>query len=320
MIAAPPPDGLLARPGLLVIAHGTRSAAGVAQAWDLVRQVRALDPDPPLAAGFLEFARPSVDEAIDGLVGSGCTTMVAVPLVLLGAGHLKNDGPAALARARQRHPQASFLYARDFGIHPLVLAVAEDRVRSCLPKVPAGPPAVVLVGRGSTDPDANADLYKVARLLADRPLGPANSKTAATLGPTDPATTAARAPSPPPLPILEPAFVSLARPSVPEALERCRLLGAQRVAVVPYFLFTGVLADRIATEARAWAATNPGVQVAVGRELAPDARLARLVLERHTETLAGRATMNCDCCIYRAPLPGYEEKVGAPLPHPHPHS
>ena len=46
--------------------------------------------------------------------------------------------------------------------------------------------------------------------------------------------------------MVEPAFVSLAEPSVPAALERCRLLGATKIVVVPYFLFTGVLVDRIA--------------------------------------------------------------------------
>ncbi len=294
--------------GLVVIVHGTRSAAGVTQAWDLVNQVRALDPGRPLAAGFLEFAPPTVDEAIDGLVAAGCSALVAVPLVLLGAGHLKNDGPAALARARRRHPRARFRYARELGIHPLVLAVAEDRVRSCLSELPPGPSAVVLVSRGSTDPDANADLYKVARLLADRPLQPGQ-------GPG----TGATGPASAPFPIFEPAFVSLARPSVPEALERCRRLGARRVSVVPYFLFTGLLVDRIATQARAWGRAHPGVQVAVGKEMAPDARLARLVLERHAEAQAGGASMNCDCCVYRAPLPGYEDRVGAPIPHDHAH-
>jgi sirohydrochlorin cobaltochelatase len=31
--------------------------------------------------------------------------------------------------------------------------------------------------------------------------------------------------------------------------------------------------------------------------------------------------MNCDCCVYRIAIPGYEEQVGQPTPlHAHPHS
>ena len=92
----------------------------------------------------------------------------------------------------------------------------------------------MLVGRGSSDPDASADLYKVARLLADgRGLG-----------------------------MVEPAFV-VRRPAraSPTALERCRRLGARRIAVVPFFLFTGVLVPRIYRQAAEWAARTPELEV-----------------------------------------------------------
>ena len=37
-------------------------------------------------------------------------------------------------------------------------------------------------------------------------------------------------------------------------------------------------------------------------------RIAQLVLERYREALAGDARMNCDLCVYRHPLPGYEHR------------
>jgi cobalt/nickel transport system ATP-binding protein len=245
-----------------------------------------------VGCGFIELAEPDLDTAIDRLVAGGATSVVAVPLVLLGAGHLKSDGPAALHRGRRRHPHVRFAYGRDLGIHPLVLEVAEQRIRETLGEEDPADWAVVTVSRGSTDPDANADLHKVARLLWD-------SRGTA---------------------MVEPAFVSLAPPSVPEALERCRRLGARRIAVVPYFLFTGVLVERIGAQAAAWAAEHPDVVVRVGPYLGPDPRIARLVLDRYHEADAGEARMNCDCCIYRVPLPGYEHRVGAPIPSgPHDH-
>lgn len=308
-----------AGPGLVVLGHGSRSTQGIRQFWQLVGAVGRLVPGVALSAGFIELARPHVDEAVDALLDRHHPDAgaVAVPLVLLGAGHLKLDGPAVVARARARHPRARLTYARELGIHPLVLAVAEDRIREALaalsspgsevdraPGVPGqdgggpgqggggpgtgggGPgtepeeTAVVLVGRGSTDPDANADLYKVARLMSDsRGLGP-----------------------------VEPAFVSLAGPSVPVALERCRRLGARRLAVVPYFLFTGILVERIRAQARDWAAGHPGHEVATGAELGPDPRLADLVVQRYREATGSAVERNCDCCIYRHALPGYESR------------
>jgi len=272
------------QPALFLIGHGSRSAAGVDQYWQLAELVRRLRPDLTHGCGFIELARPDLDTALDDLVDSGVKSVVAVPLVLLGAGHLKTDGPAALARGRARHPEVDFTYARDLGIHPGVLAVAEDRIRATQVAAGASNRAVLLVGRGSTDPDANADLYKVARLLEDaRGLG-----------------------------MVEPAFVSLARPSVTDGLDRCRRLGATSVAVVPYFLFTGRLVDRIGQQARAWAEVHPDTAVAVGSELGPDHRVARLVIERYDEARTDGAFMNCDCCIYRTVLPGYEHRVGRP--------
>jgi sirohydrochlorin ferrochelatase len=276
------------RPALLLVGHGSRSAAGVAAYWEFATAVRAEAPDLSVGCGFIELADPDLDTAVDRLVTAGATSVVAVPLVLLGAGHLKNDGPAALARARRRHPGVPFAYARDLGIHPGPLAVAADRIQAATSAWPSDDEhvtAVVLVSRGSSDPDANADLYKVARLLWDgRDID-----------------------------LVEPAFVSLAPPSVVDALERCLRLGATRIAVVPYFLFTGVLVDRIRQQASAWALAHPGIVVAHGPELGTDPRLARLVLERYQEAVDGDVRMNCDCCTYRVALPGYEGRVGAPL-------
>jgi cobalt/nickel transport system ATP-binding protein len=280
------------RPGLLLVGHGSRSAAGVAEYWDLADAVRRQAPALEVGCGFIELAAPDLDTGIDRLVAAGARSVVAVPLVLLGAGHLKGDGPAALHRARHRHPGVPFSYARDLGIHPLVLSVAEDRVRAAVDGGGGGGgggrggegDAVVVVGRGSSDPDANADLCKVARLLWDgRGLG-----------------------------MVEPAFVSLAGPDVAAALERCRRLGATRISVVPYFLFTGVLVDRIRAQTAAWAADHPEVDVAHGPHLGADPRIAALVLERHREACEGDARMNCDLCVYRVRLPGYEHLVGAP--------
>lgn len=281
-----------ADPSLLLVGHGSRSAAGVAEYWEFARVLSERAGDTRLGCGFIELAQPDLDTAVDKLVADGAQHVVAVPLVLLGAGHMKNDGPAALARGRLRHPGVQFAYGRNLGIHPLVLGVAEERIKEVVDE-PAET-AVVLVSRGSSDPDANADLFKVARLLQD-------SRGLA---------------------MVEASFVSLAPPDVPAALERCRRLGARRIAVMPYFLFTGILVDRIGEQARAWAAEHPEVTVSVGAHLGPDPRIADLVLERHREAAAGETRMNCDLCVYRAPLPGYESRVGAPVhlySHDHSH-
>jgi cobalt transport protein ATP-binding subunit len=270
---------------MLVVGHGSRDADGVDEFWALAQSIRAVTGDLLTSFGFIELTAPTVDEAIDELVTRGAIDIVSVPLVLLSAGHLKNDGPAALARARARHPEVRFALARDLGIEPHVLEVAADRIRDAAGDTDPEKLGVALIGRGSTDPDACADLWKIGRLLADgRGLG-----------------------------TVEPGFVSVASPSVTQALERLRLLGVGTVVVAPFFLFPGVLRDRIYAEAAQWAQVHPEVEVRSAGHLGPDPRLARLVLQRYREACAGDVRMNCDLCAYRVQLPGYESKVGTPI-------
>jgi cobalt transport protein ATP-binding subunit len=271
--------------GMLVVGHGSRDADGVDEFWALASTIRDAVGDLLTGFGFIELASPTVDEAIDDLIERGATEIVSVPLVLLAAGHLKNDGPAALARARARHPEVRFSLARDLGIEPGVLEITADRIRDAAGDADPEKLGVALIGRGCSDPDACADLWKVSRLLADgRGLGN-----------------------------VEPGFVSVATPSVAETLERLRLLGTGTAVVAPFFLFSGVLRNRIYREAAAWAQDHPEVEVRGANHLGPDPRLARLVLERYREARAGDVRMNCDLCAYRVQLPGYESKVGTPI-------
>jgi energy-coupling factor transporter ATP-binding protein EcfA2/sirohydrochlorin ferrochelatase len=275
----------VAPPALLVVGHGTRDADGVEEFWTLAEHVREAAGELEVEFGFIEMAEPLADEAIDRLVARGPRDVVSVPLVLLAAGHLKNDGPATLARARARHPDVRFRMGRDLGIDPTVLDIVEERIRAAIGDDDPSEVGVVLVGRGSSDPDATSDLYKLARLLADgRGLG-----------------------------FVEPAFIQVTQPDVPAALERARRLGARTIVVAPLFLFTGVLVPRVYRQAEAWAAEHPELDVRGAAHLGPDRRLARVVLERHREAIHGDVRMNCDLCAYRVRLPSYEDKVGQPI-------
>jgi sirohydrochlorin cobaltochelatase len=282
---------------LLIIGHGTRSAAGVADFARLVGRVRALAGGRAgqVDGGFIELAGPSVAEVMARMAARTAPgsrwEVVAVPLVLTAAGHGKGDIPAALARELRRHPGLAYRYGRPLGPHPVLQDILAARIDAALAARPRRGTHVVLVGRGSTDPDANAEVAKVARLLWE---GRGYDEVGF-------------------------AFVSLAEPGVPAALERARRLGARRVVVAPYFLFPGVLPDRVAAQARQFAATRPGIEVAVAGLIGDCDELAGLVLERYGEAVTGDIRMNCDTCAYRVALPGFTSKVGRPqTPHHHP--
>ncbi|MEW2354519.1 sirohydrochlorin chelatase [Spirillospora sp. NPDC029432] len=286
-----------ARPALLVAGHGTRDADGVADFGRFIERLRGR-MRTTVAGGFIELSPPPLTEVVTGLYEEGHRHLATVPLVLVAAGHGKGDIPGAMARELVRHPGLSYTYGRPLGPHPALLALLDERMRAALgPREPDGATAVLLVGRGSTDPDANAEVHKVARLFWE---GRGAGGDGGLMG-------------------VEPAFVSLARPSVPEGLERLRRLGARRIVVLPYFLFRGVLPDRVAEEARAYAAGHPDLDVRSAAVIGDCDGLADVVAERYEEALAGDIRMNCDTCVYRIAMPGFEHRVGAPqTPHDHP--
>ncbi|MEW2378860.1 uroporphyrinogen-III C-methyltransferase [Micromonospora sp. NPDC047812] len=278
---------------LVIVGHGTRSAAGVEQFVAFVERVRrrAAGALGDVEGGFIELSRPPLTDAVGALVERGHRSLVALPLVLTAAGHGKGDIPAALARERERHPGLSYVYGRPLGPHPLLHTALEQRVDAALAGDDRAGTWVALIGRGSTDPDANAEVAKVARLLWEG-RGYAG---------------------------VEPGFVSLAEPSVPAVLERLRRLGARRIVVAPYFLFAGVLPDRIVAQSTAFAAAHPELDVRVADLIGDCDALADLVLERHAEARRGDIRMNCDTCAYRVLMPGFADKVGRPqTPHDHP--
>ena len=279
---------------LLVVGHGTRDAAGVAGFLDFVKRLQGrlpVDGPSDVEGGFIELSRPPLTDAVTALWDAGHRHVVALPLVLVAAGHGKGDVPGALNRERERRPGLSYRYGRPLGPHPTLLSLVEERVDVALDGEPREGTTVVLVGRGSTDPDANAEIAKVARLLWE---GRGYDG-------------------------VETSFVSLAPPGVPAALDRARALGARRVVVAPYFLFAGVLPDRVADQSREWAAAHPDVDVRVAPVIGDCDGLADLVLERYDEALHGDIRMNCDTCVHRVAMPGFEHKVGAPqTPHDHP--
>jgi sirohydrochlorin cobaltochelatase len=286
------------KPALLLAAHGTRDQAGVDAFAALALGVGKLAAADGIrvAGGFIELSAPALREAVADLAASpgppaaagGQASIVAIPIMLSAAGHTKGDIPAALARERSRHRGLTWIYGRPLGPHAELINLLAKRVDAC----GATTPAVLVVGRGSTDPDANADVVKTARLLwegRDYPLA-------------------------------ETAFVSLARPDVAEGLERCRLLRARQIVVARYFLFPGVLPDRVTDQAAAYAAAHPELDIRCADVLGDCDEIAALVYARYQEALAGDIRMNCDVCVYRIAMPGFEHRVGAPqLPHDHPH-
>src|SRR5437016_10458128 len=140
---------------IVLMAHGSRDAEGAKEFLTFANRV-ASRLACPIYAGFLELADPPIVSAIDEAIQAGARTIFAMPWLLLGAGHAKNDLPTAIQWARQRYPQVAIRYGSPLNMQPELLAVLADRLAAIDSDKGLGSPttAVLLVQRGSSDPEA----------------------------------------------------------------------------------------------------------------------------------------------------------------------
>lgn len=100
-------------------------------------------------------------------------------------------------------------------------------------------------------------------------------------------------------PIVEPAHMELAEPSIADAFKRCVERGARRVVVMPYFLSPGRHWHRDIPElTRAAAAEHPGVEFLVGSPIGLHPLMVGVIearLEHCLARAAGRAE-ECESC------------------------
>lgn len=270
---------------IVLMGHGSRDKKGAEEFLAFAQRLSAR-LGCPVYPGFLELADPPLAKAIDDAVAGGARTIIALPWLLLSAGHAKNDMPVALDWARQRHPEVTMRYGAPIELQAEILAVLGDRLAAIDPQHGMGSPdtAVLLIQRGSSDPQANADVYRVARFLWEG----RNFST------------------------VEVGFSGVTHPTVEEGIERCVKYNVRHVLVVPYYLYSGILVDRISTVVATFAVNHPEINFQVAAHLGLDPRLEGLAQRMIQQIQAGKAAMNCDLCQYRVGLFGRQARVGMP--------
>lgn len=285
----------MGRTGVMVCGHGSRDEGACAEFRRLVGRLAAALPAWPVEMGYLEFARPVIRDGLDALRAQGVDEVLAVPGMLFAAGHVKNDVPSVLNAYAAEHG-IKVRMGRDLGIDPKLLQAARERVGAALERaesdVPLDETCLVVVGRGTSDSDANGNVAKVARMLWEGLGGVAHCEVG---------------------------YSGVAHPRTEVAVERAARLGYRRVVVFPYFLFTGVLVRRIHEAVAAVAARYPGVEFVTAHYLDDHPLVVETFAERVRGILAGDVGMNCSLCKYRVQIVGHEASLGAPQESHHHH-
>ncbi|MEJ6709412.1 MAG: sirohydrochlorin chelatase [Amylibacter sp.] len=279
--------------GVMICGHGSRSQAAVDQFSVLAERLPALLPDWPVEYGYLEFANPVIRDGLDSLRAQGCTKILAVPGMLFAAMHSKNDIPTVLNTYAAKH-DVEVSYGRELGVDPKMIKAAGARVQEAVDaanvehgELPLHETALVVIGRGASDPDANSNVSKIARMLWEgMGFGWA-----------------------------EVGYSGVTFPLVEPCLDHVAKLGYKRVIVFPYFLFTGILIDRIYGFTDKCAAKYPAIDFMKAGYLNDHEFVLETFAERVTEQMGANPVPNCGTCQYRTQvleIEGEETRTIAP--------
>jgi sirohydrochlorin cobaltochelatase len=252
---------------ILLMAHGSRDPEARHEYRRVQAALEARLRPTPVIFSVLEFPGDdgllSIEDGWRRSLEHGARSVVALPFFLFPAGHVREDLPGELRAARDAAGWATIDLLPPLGAANGVLDALEARAREA-----AGPDAdretaLILVGAGTSDPDANGDLCKATRLFWER----TRDRYA----------------------LVETAWVSLTRPTVGEAIDRCVRLGASRIVLVPYFLNTGVLLKRIEERVAEARLAHPAIPMTLGSHLGLHPQLLDLLERRAAEALRQEA-------------------------------
>ncbi|MEO9327455.1 sirohydrochlorin chelatase [Gordonia aurantiaca] len=195
-------------PTLVLVAHGSRDPRFGVTARRVRDAVVANLPDVEVELSYLDLDEPLVGDVLDRV---GDDTIV-VPLLLSSGYHHKIDLPAIIAEHRPFAHQTEVI-----GTRPLAAALA-DRLREAGLDDRDG---VILAAVGSSDESADLHVRRRAIELSTRLHRPVEVVFATKLG------AGGRA--------------------LRSAVRRLRTAGAERIALSPYFLSTGLLIEKVET-------------------------------------------------------------------------
>ncbi len=279
---------------VMLCGHGSRDKEAVTEFAVLAEHLKQRLPQYPVEFGYLEFAKPIIRDGLDKLKAAGATRVLAVPGMLFAAGHAKNDIPSVLNTYAAQN-DLRIEYGKELGIDPKMMSAAGNRIEVAMKAagehIGKHETLLVVVGRGASDPDANSNVAKVMRILWEG-FGFGWGEVA---------------------------YSGVTFPLVEPALEHSTRLGFKRIIVFPYFLFTGILVQRIYGATDAVAARHPGIEFVKASYLNDHPSVIDTFVERIQQILTGDIAMNCQLCKYRTQVLGFEAEVGAAQESHHHH-
>lgn len=286
---------------ILLVGHGSREKSGNDEIEAFAQQWRVRQPGWKIEICFIEFSDITMSEGLRR-AASHSRRVLVVPLILNAAGHVKMDIPQAIDAARLKFPQVQFLYAPHLTACDHILTIVKRRLKGAMQALDMPDPSttgVVILGRGSSDRQANGEMAKMARWVMEE---------------TDHE-------------LVDLAFTGITWPRLEKAVQRQSLLGMTQVVVLPYYLFNGTLVERITRQVENLKTQYPTIRFTSTAYFGFEREIFELLEERVNDLKRGipESLMPCDGCKYREfgvehGMGGHHHDDAVPHNHDHDHA
>ncbi|MFK5987128.1 MAG: sirohydrochlorin chelatase [Pseudomonadota bacterium] len=204
---------------ILLVGHGSRNEAGNTQIVDFKNQLVKRQPKWNIKLCYIELADYLIEQGLND-VAKDAKRVIVVPLILNAAGHVNEEIPEFIAQAKQNNPDTDYIYAKHLGANDKLLQILVRQLKEAMESLAMADPkttGVVILARGSSNANANGEMAKMARWLFE------TSEHE----------------------LIDLAFTGVTYPRLETIVQRQVLLGMKQIVILPYYLFDGVLIERI---------------------------------------------------------------------------
>ncbi len=206
---------------LCLLGHGSRDPEGIEEFLILWQKLRERKFCQITEAGFLEFAKPTVAEALSTCQSNGIKNIIILPSILFSGEHTQRDIPDTIRKVFRDHPEINLIFSEPLGTQTEIMEVCQVRIKEgeklSQKSILRSETLLMIVGHGSRDTDFNSQAEKNLSRLGEK-LG---------FGKT----------------II--CFAGTSQHSLEDMQEKFDPQGFHRVVLLPFFLFTGVWVKRV---------------------------------------------------------------------------
>ncbi|MGI6226493.1 MAG: sirohydrochlorin chelatase [Peptococcales bacterium] len=116
--------------GIIILGHGSRREDANDEIREITIKLQKKNPDAVYQVAFWEFGKPSLVDAVEGLLAENrIEKIIIMPMFLTIGNHMHCGIPGEILRLKKIYPHVQFAFAGHLGPDQRIVEIAEDRIK-----------------------------------------------------------------------------------------------------------------------------------------------------------------------------------------------